>query len=107
MNPRITNRLPTEALPHNDIGYRPDFEAIFNSINMDFMAQTQKEWAVVKSLNDSLRLNGRTIPDKKVPNVVGMGLRDALYLLENRGLQVKIVGSWKSSKTIHFARNEN
>jgi cell division protein FtsI (penicillin-binding protein 3) len=27
-----------------------------------------------------------------VPNVVGMGLRDAIYVLENKGLQVKIVG---------------
>lgn len=32
-------------------------------------------------------------PDfNKVPNVKGMGLRDALYLLENQGLQVKPVG---------------
>ncbi|MFT7613866.1 MAG: cell division protein FtsI (penicillin-binding protein 3), partial [Parvicellaceae bacterium] len=29
----------------------------------------------------------------KVPNVVGMGLVDALYLLENSGLYVKIRGS--------------
>ncbi len=28
----------------------------------------------------------------KVPNVKGMGLRDAIYLLENQGLQVKPVG---------------
>lgn len=30
--------------------------------------------------------------EDKVPNVVGMGLRDALYLLESQGLQVKPVG---------------
>ncbi len=30
--------------------------------------------------------------DDKVPNVVGMGLRDAMYLLEGQGLQVKPVG---------------
>jgi cell division protein FtsI (penicillin-binding protein 3) len=27
-----------------------------------------------------------------VPNVIGMGLRDAIYLLENQGLRVKIKG---------------
>jgi cell division protein FtsI (penicillin-binding protein 3) len=32
------------------------------------------------------------IPDNKVPNVVGMGLRDAMYLLEGQGLIVKPVG---------------
>ncbi|MBK9319728.1 MAG: transpeptidase family protein [Bacteroidetes bacterium] len=32
-------------------------------------------------------------PDyNKVPNVKGMGLRDAMYLLENQGLQVKPIG---------------
>jgi cell division protein FtsI (penicillin-binding protein 3) len=30
-----------------------------------------------------------------VPNVVGMGLKDALYLLENRRLKVKVVGVGK------------
>jgi cell division protein FtsI (penicillin-binding protein 3) len=28
-----------------------------------------------------------------VPNVMGMGLRDALYILENRGLRVRVQGS--------------
>ena len=29
----------------------------------------------------------------RVPNVLGMGLRDALYILENRGLRVRIQGN--------------
>lgn len=33
-----------------------------------------------------------TPSEDKVPNVVGMGLRDAIYLLESQGLQVKPVG---------------
>jgi cell division protein FtsI (penicillin-binding protein 3) len=33
-----------------------------------------------------------TPEEEKVPNVLGMGLRDALYLLESQGLQVKPVG---------------
>jgi cell division protein FtsI (penicillin-binding protein 3) len=28
-----------------------------------------------------------------VPNVLGMGLKDALYILENRGLKVHIIGN--------------
>jgi cell division protein FtsI (penicillin-binding protein 3) len=32
------------------------------------------------------------IEDKIVPNVIGMGLRDAIYLLENRGMQVTVTG---------------
>ncbi|HNK40967.1 MAG TPA: PASTA domain-containing protein, partial [Flavobacteriales bacterium] len=38
----------------------------------------------------------RAMPDDgldMVPNVVGMGLKDAIYLLENRGLRVRISGT--------------
>ena len=28
-----------------------------------------------------------------VPNVLGMGLKDALYILENRGLHVRVQGN--------------
>jgi cell division protein FtsI (penicillin-binding protein 3) len=37
----------------------------------------------------------RNIEKGKVPNVVGMPLNDAVYLLENAGLQVQILGSGK------------
>jgi cell division protein FtsI (penicillin-binding protein 3) len=41
-------------------------------------------------------LNHRVIPSDAldlVPNVLGMGLKDALYVLENRGLRVRISGN--------------
>lgn len=28
-----------------------------------------------------------------MPNVIGMGLRDAMYILENHGLRVRLTGS--------------
>ena len=36
---------------------------------------------------------GRTITAGKVPNVVGMGLSDALFLLESCGAEVKVTGA--------------
>lgn len=95
MNAKTVNRLPTAALPHNNLGYRDDFEAILKTLDMDYTTRTKNEWSVVTSLNDSLKIRRRTIPEKKVPNVVGMGLRDALYLLENKGLRVKVTGAGK------------
>ena len=98
MDSKTVNRLPTEKLPHNNLGYRNDFETILNTLEIDFMTRTKNEWSVVASKNDSLKIYRRTIPEKVVPNVVGMGLRDALYLLENKGLRVKIVGVGKVNK---------
>ena len=33
-----------------------------------------------------------TIPENKVPDVRGMGARDAVYALQNRGLKVRLTG---------------
>ena len=44
---------------------------------------------------DSVLLERRSMPEGKIPNVVGMGLRDALYQLENLGVKVKIDGAGK------------
>ena len=44
--------------------------------------------------NDKLvNIKNRNIVQGIVPNVKGMGLNDALYLLENQGLHVKVKGS--------------
>lgn len=50
-------------------------------------------WGVVKV--DSLKnVDIKSIPtDGVMPNVVGMGLRDALFMLESRGLKVRFTGS--------------
>ena len=34
-----------------------------------------------------------TIPEDKVPNVAGMGAKDAVYLLQQRGLKVRLNGA--------------
>ena len=47
-------------------------------------------------------VNAAAVPitpsESKIPNVLGMGLRDALYLLESQGLLVKPVGRGKVIK---------
>ena len=46
--------------------------------------------------NDTLNVRPRQTGGQKViPSVVGMGLKDALYLLENRGLRVSFSGYGK------------
>ncbi len=36
-----------------------------------------------------------SVKDKKIPDVKGMGLKDAIYLLENMGLKVSASGRGK------------
>ncbi len=45
--------------------------------------------------NESITLNPKEINNKRVPNVIGMGAKDAVYLLESMGLKVQISGIGK------------
>ena len=58
------------------------------------VAFTDREgWGVART-DTLLNVNIQTISDQStMPNVVGMGLKDALYILESRGLKVRFSGS--------------
>ena len=45
--------------------------------------------------DETIEFNNRVIIKNLVPNVVDMGLKDAMYLLENAGLRVIVRGYGK------------
>ncbi len=49
-------------------------------------------WAISSIQKDKIVLNNRKIIDNLVPNVVGMGAKDAVFLLESAGLRVAVSG---------------
>ncbi|MFM1874990.1 MAG: hypothetical protein RL266_727 [Bacteroidota bacterium] len=51
------------------------------------------QWAEAAQLGDTIELRARDVIETLVPRVVGMGAMDALFLLENHGLKVKMIGS--------------
>jgi len=51
------------------------------------------EWVAAESSRDSLKISERTVIENLIPRVVGMGAMDALFLLENMGLEVRMIGS--------------
>ena len=53
------------------------------------------QWVQIKSDSTGYRSEPLTLIDNLVPNVYGMGARDALYLLEKSGLKVNVAGSGK------------
>src|SRR5690606_9846194 len=83
------------TLPKLQVGYKSDLMQLMKHLNMPFKDASTTLWAVGFVENDSLTLLTRNIQDNVVPNVVGMGLRDALFLLENRRLRVRVVGVGK------------
>ncbi|MCB0640070.1 MAG: transpeptidase family protein, partial [Phaeodactylibacter sp.] len=88
--------LAANHLPDAQIGNRKEMEFLLNTFQLNFVNRDDSPIAVVETTtSDTLELNRRTIVRDRVPNVVGMGLRDALYILENMGLKVEVSGFGK------------
>ena len=77
-------------------GHARDLIAAAQALNVPVRLEGEGEWVSTQATDSSVVASPRPVPAAAmglVPNVVGMGLKDALFLLENRGLQVHIVGS--------------
>lgn len=84
----------SSAIPYSKHGHKDDVKTVFKSLKIPVKSTAEDfDWVVTSTLNKSVKIAPRSVTENLVPNVVGMGLRDALYLLENQGLKVKINGS--------------
>lgn len=79
----------------SSIGMAQDFTVIAERLQMTTPSNPPAQVAKVKPTFDGISLQHQSIPDDLVPDVRGMGLRDAIYLLENRGLKTIVRGSGK------------
>jgi len=82
---------------YNYYGARNDWNSISSFLWPSFKdTATAGFWRQVQIKNNAEVLNTPLISMSRsgsvTPNVVGMGLKDALYLLENMGLKVTAVG---------------
>ncbi len=55
----------------------------------------ENKWSTVYAANYQPKMSGQAVRKQVIPNVKGMGLKDALYLLENMGLKVQVKGKGK------------
>lgn len=74
-------------------GWKPDFSHIFSAMQAEFRdSAASSDWAYV--INEGWKPTSRKLPlaAQAMPAVKGMGLRDAIYLLENMQLKVVVRG---------------
>jgi cell division protein FtsI (penicillin-binding protein 3) len=80
-------------VPYSKSGYSPELSAAFSYLDLPLkMEEPDARWVSTKSEPDGVVASNRLIPRAMVPNVMDMGLKDALYLLESKGLKVKVDG---------------
>jgi len=90
---QLDDTIESIVYPVYAAGYEDELEYIYNALNipLDSMS-TNAEWAIALKADSAVQLKARIIKENLVPNVVGMGVRDAVYILENMGLKVTIKG---------------
>ena len=71
---------------------------VLNALNVPYHTDFNQEenqniiWGKSQNNGNNITLVSNKSPHNLVPDVIGMGARDAVYLLESRGLNVKIKG---------------
>ena len=77
-------------------GNTTDIKNVFKTLNVVILIQSVKgDWSNVFATNYQPVIKANTVRKQVMPNVKGMGLKDALYLLENMGLKVAVKGKGK------------
>ena len=92
----ITENKPDSNL-YNYFGMKSELSSIFTSLNLTYTdSGTSGYWRSAQIKNNAGILNTPSVSNSTsgsvTPNVVGMGLKDAVYLLENMGLKVTATG---------------
>jgi cell division protein FtsI (penicillin-binding protein 3) len=80
------------SLPLIRSGALEDLREIYAMFDCKLVYNKRDKWANGQLQNDTVILKEKELIPNLVPDVTGMGLRDALYLLENSGLRVRFAG---------------
>jgi cell division protein FtsI (penicillin-binding protein 3) len=80
------------SAPDAGNGYRADINEVLKNIDVRYRRTADDDWVSTRESGDTVSLAGIKIQPGLVPDVRGMSLRDAIYLLENSGIRVKYSG---------------
>ena len=82
-------------LPESNAGYKKDFERVFDYVGLDYKTKKKGNWVEVDPFETKMLIDKKKISKSRVPSVKGMGARDAIYVLENLGMNVQVSGVGK------------
>jgi cell division protein FtsI (penicillin-binding protein 3) len=79
-------------------GYREDINEVLKNLDVKYRRTADDDWVATRESGDTIRLAGLKFQKGLVPDVRGMSLRDAIYVLENSGLRVRYSGKGKVAR---------
>ena len=91
---KIDNWSVTQ-LPGYVTGYTKDFKNIFDYTSLPYKSGNNNQWSAVEENGNKMVMKNYNVRTTSVPDVRGMGARDAVFILENLGMKVKMDGFGK------------
>ena len=85
--------LVAGTLPVVKYGSASDIKNVLNTLKVKYNdKELRGKWGVTFPRDSAILLQNRFVVNDLMPNVKGMGLRDALYILNRLGLKVEVIG---------------
>ena len=85
--------MANRSIPVSKNGSQKDLIKVFKKLDVPTDVQSlDNQWAITRTGDESVKIQVRKVVKGLVPNVVGMAATDAVFVLENAGLGVKIEG---------------
>lgn len=79
-------------------GYKPELQLICNHLGISNHSSGEGEWAKTRVNDNAVEWKDNTVKPGVTPDVVGMTLRDAIYVLESCGYRVRMSGEGRVKK---------
>lgn len=78
-------------------GNKNEVKKIMTSLNVPYAdaGSIGTDWAGLTKQNNRPVMQGKTVTDRQMPQLAGLGLKDAVYICENIGLKVNVKGKGK------------
>jgi cell division protein FtsI (penicillin-binding protein 3) len=93
----IESKEETAQIPWVKGGYTVEARSVLNKMGISSHPKQDSwpEWGSTAKRGLAVVFVEKVPAKSKVPNVIGWGLRDAVYILESRGLKVRVQGYGK------------
>jgi cell division protein FtsI (penicillin-binding protein 3) len=89
----------TMVKPYNDTmryslrGMKEEVKTIYTQFGFSYADQLAGNWRISYLKNRTVESQAVPVSDERMPDVKGMGLKDALYVLESAGMKVEVTGT--------------
>jgi cell division protein FtsI (penicillin-binding protein 3) len=89
----VADLTEDKKFPVIQAGYQDDLNIICDILKIKNNSAVNEDWVRAKVENNAVNFLPQQLDQELVPDVRGMRLRDALYLLENSGYMVEVRGT--------------